>query len=355
MLLHRYIIKTIFYATCLVISIIVGVLFLLKVISEMKNVGQGDYNSMHVLLYVTLRLPGLVYQFSPLIILLGCIIGLSMLTSYRELSVMRSSGFSVTRIIFSVLSAGLILITLMSGAGELFSPDLSYKAEINKENARNAGAAVVTNGGVWFHVNNNFIYVRQMIGRQLLKNVTRYEFDDNHELKTAYFAKQLNYVDGNWSMHEVVKTTFTNGETTSEALTDVPWDIPFNLNLLNLGLIEANEMSLTKLSQYANYLRENGLQASNYQYNFWQRIMQPLASLIMILLAIPFVLSTFSQATMGWRIVLGILMGFMFFIMNSFLGQLSVVFQIPPALAATLPVMVFAIIGIILNKRMIKR
>lgn len=354
-LLQRYITKTILLATSVVTIIITGILFMLSVIGEMRNMGQGDYHLTQVLLYVILRLPNQLYQFSPLLVLLGSIIGLSMLTSHRELTVMRACGFSVFNIIKSVLGAAIILVLAISVLGETFSPDLSYKAEIGKENARNAGEAVVTTGGVWFHVNNNFIHVQQMIGRQLLKDVTRFEFDNNNELQATYFVKQLTNENNQWKMKEVVKTTFAPNKTISEVINEAPWDIPFNLNLLNLGLIEANEMTLGKLASYTRYLKQNGLQASEYQYNYWQRVMQPLAALIMVFLAIPFVLATFSQTTTGWRIILGIIVGFTFFIINSLLGQLCIVYQIPPLIAAILPIILFAIIGVILNKQLVRR
>ena len=353
-ILTRYIAKTTTIATGLVALLITGVLFLMTSLTELKSIGEGDYSLTQAFLYILLRLPNEVYKFSPMLVLLGSIVGLSTLSSHRELAVMRTSGFPARKIIYSVLSAALMLIILISMVGEWIAPNLSYKAEVYKENAQNAGQAVVTAAGVWFHVGNDFIHVQHVVGRQLLEDVTRYQFDDHHRLQAAYFAKTLSYENNQWQMHDVVKTTFYNDRTKSQAFPEVAWDLKFNANLLNVGLVDPSEMSLPKLAKFAHYLEQNGLQATQYQYQFWQRVFQPFASLVMIFLAILFVLGALSTATLGWRIVVGILAGFAFFIINAMLGQLCVVYQFPAVLAAFLPLFVFAVFGLFLSRYLVK-
>src|SRR3990167_1159500 len=224
-----------------------------------------------------------------------------------------------------------------------------------KEKARNAGQAVVTAAGIWFHVDNNFIHIQRIASRELLEGVTRYQFDDKHRLEAAYFAKSLSLKDEQWQMNDVVKTTFYDNRTKSHSYLHVPWNLQFNPNLLNVGLIDADEMSLTKLDKFARYLEKNGLQARVYQYEFWQRIFQPLMSLVMVFLAIPFVLGTLNTATLGWRLMIGILVGFIFFIGNAFLGQLCVVYQLPAFLAALLPLFIFTLASLFLSNKLLRR
>ena len=353
-LLSRYIASTIFTATGMAALVIAGIVMLLALLGEMKNIGEGEYGLIQAVIYVFYRLPNEIYQFSPMVILLGSIMGLSILSSHKELSVMRASGFSTRQIILSVLGSALLLILAISIIGEAIAPNLSYRAELRKENAQNAGQAVVTASGVWFHVDNNFIHVEQVIGRQLLQGVTRYQFDNTHHLQATYYAKTLSLRDKQWVMNDVLKTMFFKDRTKSISMLEAPWDLKFNVNLLNLGLYEPREMTLPKLVKFTKYLEQNGLQAKEYQYQFWQRLLQPLASLIMIFLAIPFVLGVMSAATMGWRLVVGILMGFAFFICNALLGQLCIVYQVPPVMAALIPLVIFAMIGVILTNRLIR-
>jgi lipopolysaccharide export system permease protein len=352
--LERYIAKTVILASGIAALIITGIVFVMSLLGEAKNVGTGDYGLGQTVLFVLAHLPSDLYHFSPLIILLGSIIALSLLSSYRELAVMRASGFSTNKIIYSVLAAALFLILLMSLIGEWIGPGLSYKAVIHRENAKHGDQVVATASGVWLHIDNNFIHVNTVIDRQLLQGVTRYQFDDNRSLRKVYHAKTLSVIDGEWLMKEGVKTTFYPERTKSESFVQAPWDLKFNSNLLTIGLLEPSELSLPKLAKFSRFLEQNGLQASEYRYNFWQRLFQPLASLVMIFLALPFVLGAYSNATMGWRIIVGISLGIAFFILDALLGQLCIVYQLPAVLAALIPSLIFALFGWFMSRRMIR-
>lgn len=354
-ILQRYIAKSILQATALTLLVIVSVLFLITFLGEFKNIGDGDYGFIQAVMYSLFCIPTQLYQFSPMLILLGSIVGLSILSTYRELSVMRTSGFSVKQIIKSVFIAALMLTAIFFFIGETIGPMLSYTAEVRKETERNSGQAVVTATGMWFHVGNNFIHVKHVVGRHLLEGVTRYQFDSSRRLQEAYYAKTMTTNDNNqWIMNDVVKTSFYNDRTKSEAIAQMPWDLKFNANLLNIGLADPSEMSLVKLIRFSRYLEKNGLQASEYKYEFWKRVFQPIATLIMIFLAIPFVLSGVRTMTMGWRIVAGIMIGFVFFLLNAMLGQICIVYQVPVIFAASLPMILFAIIGIVMMRKMVR-
>jgi lipopolysaccharide export system permease protein len=344
--------KTIAIATGLSTLIIFGVLFLMLLLGELKNIGEGDYGLRQAFEYVLLRLPNELYQFSPMLILLGSIIGLSILSSHRELAVMRASGFSIRRMIINTLFAAFLLIITMALIGEGLGPRLSAKAEIRKENAQNAGQSVVTASGVWFHLDDNFIHVQHVVGRQLLEGVTRYQFNKEHQLQAAYYAKQLIYKNKQWKMKEGTETTFYHERTKSKVFNEANWNLKFNPNLFKV--MDPHEMPLWKLAPFAHYLEQNGLQASEYWFDFWQRLFQPLAALVMVFLAIPFVLSTFSTAAMGWRIMVGMMAGFVFFLLNALLGQLCIVYQVPTLLAAAFPPLLFALLGIALTRTVIK-
>ena len=354
-ILERYIAKTIILATGLTTLIISGVLFIITFLNETKNIGEGDYGFNQAIAYVLMRMPGALYQFAPMLVLLGSMIGLSSLSTYRELTIMRASGFSIRRIIYSVLSAAFFMTLAMCFIGEWVAPKMSHIAETNKENDKNAGTAMVTAAGMWLHIGNNFIHIEHVIGHELLEGITRYQFDDKHHLEAAYYAKTLTFQHNQWVMSDGVKTMFYKERAKSEPFLKNDWDLTFNKTLLDVGLIEPNEMSLPKLAKFARYLEQNGLQANGYQYEYWQRVFQPLASLLMIFLAIPFVLSAFGPTALSVRMMIGIMMGFAFFISNAFLGQICIVYQIPPMLAAFLPLAAFALLGVFLSTSLIKR
>ena len=176
--------------------------------------------------------------------------------------------------------------------------------------------------------------------------MTRYEYDDEHHLMAAYSAQSLDFKDNHWVAHELMKTSFTANKTKSDYYPLASWDLKLTPNLLNVGIVEAEAMSLLKLKEYTNYLKKNHLQANNFQLTFWQRLFQPLTTLVMLLLAVPFIFAAPRSSTMGKRILFAVIIGFSFHVLNAFLGELSIVFQFPPLIAALLPTTLFAFIGL---------
>lgn len=352
-ILQRYIAKAILTGTLLSLAVITGIVILLLLLAELKDLGQGDYGVLQMLLYVLMKLPNELYQYAPMVMLLGSMIGLSILTAYRELTVMRASGFSMKLVIGSVLSAAFLIILTLSVGGEWVGPDLSYRAEIYKDNSQNAGQAVITASGVWYHVDENFIHIKRVIDRQQLEGVTRYQFDDHHQLLASYYAKLMTLERGEWVMHDVVGTQFYHDRTKAFAQSVMPLGLTLNTNLFNIGLVDANEMSLHKLARFTRYLDENGLQSTEYKYQFWQRLLQPIGSMIMVLIALPFVLGLFSKASMGMRLFAGVIAGFIFFICNALLGEIAIVYQVPALIAALIPLVIFFIVGLYLSRRII--
>lgn len=345
MILHRYIASTVIKASLLVIIGIIGLTFFVGLLGELQDVGTGDYRFSQAVIHVLLKTPHDAYQFFPMLVLLGGVLGLGILSSHHELVVMRASGISIAQIVKAVVSAALLLIFIATLLGEGVAPRAVYLADKLKQSAENGGQAVATASGVWIHEGNNFLHIDRVVGTHRLENVKRYQFNDQHQLLAAYYVKAMDFHHGQWLLHNMVKTVFSDNQTQSQQFDETTWDLALNPGLLHVGLVEPEEMSLLKLHRYTDNLVKNGLQASRFQFEFWKRIFQPFATIVMMLLAIPFVLSASSRSTtMGWRMLLGVMIGFVFYILNAFLGQLSIVFQLPPWLAALFPMLLFSVV-----------
>ncbi len=347
-ILFRYIVKSVMSATGLVILVMMGLILIINFLDELRDIGTGDYGFLQAIFHVLLELPNNIYHFFPMIALLGAVLGLGILASHQELIVMRASGFSTRKIAFANVMAAFILICIVSVAGEWIAPQAHRLAENHKQSAENGGQAVATVSGVWIHEGNNFLNINRVIGLNHLEGVTRYQFDDHHQLLASYSVKSLDLNKKQWILHDGVKTSFSNMKAVSEPLAEGSWDLFLNPQLLNVGLAEPAAMTLPQLEEYSDHLVKNGLQATDFQFEFWKRIFQPISTLIMILLALPFVMQSSRSVTMGWRVVFAIVIGFIFYMLNAFLGQFSVVFQFSPILAAIVPTAIFAIFGLFL-------
>lgn len=349
--ISRYIAKTVILATLLVIVVVTGLAYIVDLLGELKDVGAGDYGLVQAAIHAFFMLPHDIYQFFPMLVLLGGLTGLGSLAAYQELIVMRTSGMSIWGVMRAVMGAAIVLIVIGLLLGELLAPRFYYLANQHKSAALSSGQAVETSSGMWIHEGNNFLHIQAVMRHHHLEGVTRYQFDGKHHLLASYYVKSLDYVDGHWVLNNLVKTTFGNDKTTHLQLARATWDLTLNPNLLNVGLIEPDEMPLGQLSDYIRRLVDNRLQATDFQFSFWKRVFQPLTILVMLLLTIPFIFAAPRSVTAGWRILMGVIVGFVFYILNALLGQLSMVFQLSPFIAALLPILLFAVLGYVLMLR----
>lgn len=347
----KYIGTTLLLTTIPIVFLVLGVDFLFAFIHELGGVGQGQFTTWNAFVYVVGTLPRRLYELFPMTSLIGVLLGLGLLASHSELIVMRASGISILRITTIVFQWALVLAVLMGLMGEFIVPKTEYWADAYKVRARSGGQAVLTVQGTWVRDDNHFIHIAKIKGDAHMQGITDYEFDDNLSLKSVTFIQDAVYQDNIWTFHDIKKSMITPTEVTSASHsqeTKAKWIDP---QILNVALVDPDDLSMRGLSQYADYLQDNGLDNKPYLLNFWKKALQPLAIIVMILLSVPFIFGPLRSATMGLRLVAGIIMGFSFYVLSEILGPLALVYQWPPFLAAIAPIMIFGVIGVVLGTR----
>ena len=347
-IITKYLGTTIIVYTSMVLLLLLGLQAFIEFMREFPNIGTEYYGIKQVLIYVPLMLPSDVYQLFPMAGLLGCIIALGLLAAHSELIILRTSGMSLANITIVVTKAAIVLITIMFAIGEGLAPLAQNLAIKNKTIAMSKGQTLLTQQGTWVRSDDNFIHVSFATKNNELQGITRYEFDANRQLKTASYAESGVYQNGKWLFKNIKQTIFTATKTTSATFPAQVWDLTLNSRLIGMAQIDPDQKSLLQLYSYINHRKQNGLNTISYEFIFWQRIFTPLATLIMILLAVPFVFGPLRNTTMGLRMLVGVMLGFGFYIFNQFVGSISIVYQIAPIFAAILPTLLFAIIGSII-------
>ncbi len=77
-------------------------------------------------------------------------------------------------------------------------------------------------------------------------------------------------------------------------------------------------MTLLQLHRYLRAQKRSHQSALNYQLAYWQRLTQPLTTIVMMILAIPFYFWALRSSTMGSKLMVGATVGFSFHIINKF-------------------------------------
>jgi lipopolysaccharide export system permease protein len=350
-ILQRYIGSTVITTILTVILVLTSLELFIEFTNEFSDMGTASYGLLQVLGYVGMRLPADIYQFFPMAGLLGSLIGLGLLDSRSELIVMRASGVSIAKITWAVIKAAFLIMMVAIFLGEVIGHFAQHTATSYKTKAMTNGQAIYTKQGTWMHDGQDFIRIGTIIGGKRLQNITRFQFDDKRNLRATSFAKQGVYKHGKWIFKNIDESIFVDNKITNKHYAEQQWNLKFNSRLLSLVNLDSDQRSLPQLYSYIHYLHANNLQGNRYEFNFWQRILQPLATLVMILLSIPFIFGPLRTVTMGVRILAGITTGSAFYLVNQFIEPISTVYQLPPLIVSSVPIVLVAILGMVLIRR----
>ncbi|PJD95855.1 MAG: LPS export ABC transporter permease LptG [Legionella sp.] len=350
-ILDRYIAKTVLAAIGLVTLMLIGLQIFILFVNQLDDLGKVDYGIGHATLYVLMQMPYQVYLFFPMASLLGSLIGLGVLANHSELVVMRAAGMSIRQITGAVLKASFLVIVLITALGELVIPSMSQYASDYKTAALTGGQTVRTAYGLWIRHDSDFINIGTVLPDNVLQNVYQFRFDAKHHLILAREIQAAQFINQQWIAKGIKQTEFFSDHTVASELASLIWDVPLKPNILMMSSIEPDEMTLHELNRYLREQKRNKQNAHSYKLAFYQRLIQPFTTMVMMVLAIPFIFGPLRSSTMGSKLLVGATVGFGFHIMNRFFGPVSMVFQLPPELAAFGPTLVFSLLGLYLMNR----
>jgi lipopolysaccharide export system permease protein len=111
--------------------------------------------------------------------------------------------------------------------------------------------------------------------------------------------------------------------------------------MLDVVAIAPESMSIADLSSYVDYLESNGLEARKYEQAMWSKLVSPFATLVMVLLAVPFIFGSQRTMTAGHRILIGTMVGIGFHLLSQIFGYVGLVYEMNPVAAALTPTLVF--------------
>jgi len=104
-------------------------------------------------------------------------------------------------------------------------------------------------------------------------------------------------------------------------------------------------MSVLNLRAYIEHLRENRQKATRYEIAFYGKLLYPVATILLMILAIPFALASSRAGGVGARIVMGILIGLAFHFAGRLMSHVGLLNDWPAVVSAGLPVLVVAAVA----------
>lgn len=337
-----------------VLAVLIGLFTFFEFIEELDELGKGNYRLFDAIRFVLLKIPSLTYSLFPLAGLIGSLIGLGTLMSQNEIVVMRNAGVSFQRIVFSIIKAGAIIISIAMILGEFIMPVTEQYANYTRSVAINDQISLKTRNGLWVREGKSYLNVRTILPGNIIKDIYIYNFDDDNRLVTSSHADTASYQNGKWQLKNITQTHISETSVTRNSDVDAKWDSLLRPELISLVSIKPENLSVFDLINYTSYLKENNRNSQTYRQAFWSKIIYPLSTGVMIFLAIPIVLGASQSQNIGQRIFIGIVIGLIFHIVNQGMGNIGIVYKLPPLLAVATPAIVTLFIGFFLMRKLVR-
>lgn len=339
------------YISRSVLLAIMGVTFLLlamdlvfALLVELENLREG-YGFAQALEFVLLTSPRRLYEMIPTGTLLGCLVALGALANNSELVVMRAAGVSLLQILWATIRPVFIVAAVSFVVGEYVAPYTEQVAQGGRAVALGSGKALNFRSGVWHREGSDFIHVNVVEPSGRLHGVTRFRFDDAGRLVQASHAATALFQGDHWYLEGIQITELGQREARTAGYPSLAWYTSLTPAVLTLLTMDAEDLPVTGLWQYGNYLDEQGMDGSPYLLAFWNKVMQPLMMCAMVFIAIAYVFGPLREVTMGLRVLAGILTGLTLRYVEEFAGTAALVYEGPTLLAAVGPVLLGFLVG----------
>lgn len=345
----RYIGKNIFVTILLTLFMLVSLSGIIKFVDQLKKSGEGAYNASGAMIYTLLNVPSDMQIFFPLAALLGALLGLGMLAQHNELVVMQAAGFTRLQIAGSVMKTAIPLVLVSMLIGEWGAPQGEQLAHNYRAKMMYGGSVLSTRQGIWAKDNNNFIYIEHVTASDELRGISIYAFNDQNRLLSVRYAARAKFDPQYklWRLSQVSESDLQNPQqvTGSQKLTG-SWETSLTPDKLGVVALDPASLPISGLYNYVKYLNNSKQDSRTYRFNLWSKLLQPFSVMVMMFMALSFIFGPLRTVSMGARVVTGISVGFVFYVLNQVVGQLSLVYNFSPFGAAALPGLLFFFISL---------
>jgi lipopolysaccharide export system permease protein len=349
--IDRYIVSTVASSILLVLSIVLLLDLVFAFVAEVDEL-KADYQIMDAIYYLIATIPRRFYDYLPLGIFMGCLIGLGGLGKNSELVVLRAAGVSTLRIFYAAFKPALAAIVIGVLIGEHVAPYTETVAQSRKAIAQGASQNIRSEGGLWHREGSSYFHFNAVEPNGVLHGITIQEFDQGQQLIKSVFAERAIYQRNHWLLENVSETRFESRERISTSTyKSYPLTIDLSPALLGVLMVKPENLSVTGLYSYIQYLQSQSLNSSEYALAFWKKVLQPIATAALVLIAISFVFGPLRSVTMGFRIFCGLIVGLVFKYVQDLLGPSSLVFGFEPIYATLIPIALCLVAGVFLLRR----
>ncbi|GAA0283844.1 LPS export ABC transporter permease LptG [Alteraurantiacibacter aestuarii] len=332
-----------------VLAMLVLVLMMLDLLSRTADILAFEGNGESELFtYVSLRVPQLIQRFLPYSVLLATILTLAGLNQNSEVVAMKAAGLSAHQILAPLLlTAAFVALASFS-----FNERVVTRATATLKAWENVEYGVVpvdpdTRLNVYFNDGNDVLMARELSGLgddAVLTGVTFYERDDAGMITRQITGSRATFANPGWLLDDAQVFDVVTAQSTAatEPLVVAPGT---TISQVELRKVDPDAETLAQLSRSIDALKAAGRRTAELEGKWWHKISGPLSAMLMPLLG---AVAGFGLARSGHlfaRAVIGMALGFAYFVVENAALALGSFGGYPPLLAAWAPFILFFLLG----------
>ena len=284
--IHQYIRRAIMKTFCIVLFMFLVIASFIQVLSQLKFLGKGGYDSFQLMLYVTLLMPRNMYSLFPMIALITVTFVMGRLMLRQELVAIGAMGVGIFDILTIVCKTMLQIVVLGVLIGEGVAPTMADYAKNQRLSSFYSGNAVTVKGGLWLHEDDWYINIGSIVNQESIRDIYRYQVNEQGLLVRSEYAKTGTYVNDDWLLHDVDWSEVNVQNIQSGHDDTVFWSTMLDRKLLNNAGTSPNRQPLWILFHRVIHASTLGLDSGSATLVFWQRVLQPLICLFMLAIAV---------------------------------------------------------------------
>ncbi|MDX3909109.1 MAG: LPS export ABC transporter permease LptG [Sphingobium sp.] len=335
--------------TLAVLALLVIVLQTLDLLGESGDVlaypGNGDAQLWQ---YIMLRAPQIIARFLPFSVLLGTLVTLATLNQNSEIIAMKAAGLSAHQILapLIVVALGIALFSFTFNERIVARASATLDAWQAVEYGplpRDSG--VKTN--IWVRDGDDLVTAAIVGGRgnqTLLRNVEIFN-RTNNSLTTIVHAPRGHFdaKNGGWILHGAKSFDVLRGTTQSIGTFRFGRDI--RPDQFTLAKVDADGLSLNSLQAAIHDLKDAGRPTAALEGSLWHKVSGPLSAVLMPLLGAVAAFGLARSGKLFIRAVIGMSLGFTYFVADNFALAMGNLGAYPPIMAAWAPFLLFLLVG----------
>ena len=349
-LLDAYVARNVALGALLALAVLTSLAAVVTFVDDLDSVGRQRYGILEAIEYTLLTLPRQAFVMFPFAAVIGALVGLGALSASSELTVVRTAGVSSARVVGSVLMGAVPLVVIAVIVGEVVAPFCERLGQTRRAAAL-AGSSE-RGQGFWIRDGRRFVNVRNVGSDNRIETLNVYELDARGGLRAAMRARSGEFRDSEWILEDVRRSELSQQGVVLRANAREAWPASFGPELFELTSARVDSLSSADLAHYIDYLRANRLETAAYELERWKKAAHPLATAVMVVLAVPLVLGRLGGVGVGQRILAGCLIAVTFHVVNEISGQAGIVYGFSPALGALAPTLAFLAAGTWLLRRL---